>query len=149
MVQNTQPIFTQVPEVAWALQGTSSVITSATTTTTPVSYDGTIGAYLLFTADATDGSFIQKIVCEAGGTNNASVARIWVNNGSTNATAANNSLFLQYSLPATTASSSTATAHIEIPLNIQLPPGYRLYIGLGAAANLASGWTFIAVGGDY
>jgi hypothetical protein len=145
MVANTNPIFTLIPKI-----GSTSAITVTNTVTTAAAYDGTTNTNLLFTAEATDGSFVQKIVAEAFGTNIACVARIIINNGSTPATATNNSLYTTFSLPATTAANNTATAHIEIPLNIQLPPSYRIYISIGAASSpLASGWQFTALGGDY
>jgi hypothetical protein len=56
---------------------------------------------------------------------------------------------MQYSLPLTTAATTTATAHLEIPLMLQLQAGYRIYVTLGALANLASGWYITVVAGDY
>lgn len=152
MVANTTPIFTSVPKMSWSNNGLSTSganVSAVNTGTTLTSYDGTTNAFLVFTADATDGSYVSKIIAEAYGTNAVSVARIHINNGSTNTTAINNALLFQYSLPATTAANTTATAHIEIPINLQLPPSYRIYVSLGAASNLAAGWTFTAIGGDY
>lgn len=149
MTANTLPIFTDIPKNSWGLQGTSSLVTSAITATTPSTYDGTTGTYLVFTAGSV-GSFVSKLVCEAGGTNAAGVLRVFINNGSSTATPANNVLYLQYSLPATTAAAASATAHIEIPLNIQLQSGYRLYAALGSASNpIGGGWTVTAIAGDY
>jgi hypothetical protein len=145
MPANTSPIFTVSADLSW---GSTNPITTVNTGTGATAYDGTTNAVLLFTG-GTNGSFLQKIVCEAAGTNNVSVLRIHINNGSTNATASNNSLYMQYSLPATAAANTTATAHLEIPLMIQIPPGYRIYVSLGAAANLASGWYFSIVAGEY
>lgn len=137
MAANTTPIFTNVPTVSW-----SGNLTSGTN-----NYDGTSGSTLLFTADATDGSFVYKIMAEAAGTNVATVARFFINNGSTTGTAANNALIMQLSLPATTASSSGATQHMEIPVNLQLPAGYRLYVTI--ATTVAAGWNFSCFGGGY
>jgi hypothetical protein len=145
MPANTSPIFTVSSDLTW---GSTNPITTVNTGTGATAYDGTTNAVLLFTGGV-NGSFLQKIVCEAGGANNVSVLRIHLNNGSTNATASNNSLYMQYSLPATTASNTTATAHLEIPLMLQIPPNYRIYVSLGAAANLASGWYFNIVAGEY
>lgn len=141
---NTSPIFTVSGDINW----TPSPIINVVTGSTSAAYDGTSGTVLIHTALA-DGSFVQKLVCEAFGTNIAAVLRIYINNGGTTATASNNVLYYQYSLPATTQSATIATAHIEIPLNIQLPAGYRIYAGISCTANLASGWMVTAVGGDY
>ncbi len=66
---------------------------------------------LVFTAGA-NGSYIKKLRFQAIGTNVASVARIYINNGSTNGTATNNSFYGQVSLPATTATQSAFEAYI-------------------------------------
>lgn len=136
MAANTSPIFTLTPVVGW-----SGNLTTGTNT-----YDGTSGTTLCFTA-GTDGAYIQKIVAEAAGTNVASNVRVFINNGSTTGTAANNALFTQMPLPATTAATASATAHIEIPLNIQIPNGYKIYVVL--STTVAAGWNFTAIGGSY
>jgi hypothetical protein len=145
MPANTAPIFTVTPKIAW---GSTNPITTVNTGTTSTAYDGTTNATLIHTAGS-NGAFIQKLILEAGGTNTISVARIHINNGSTNATASNNTLYMTYALPSTTASNNSATAHVEIPMMIQLPAGYKIYISFGAAANLASGWYVSCISGDY
>jgi hypothetical protein len=147
MPANTTPIFTVTPDINWGT--TNPIGTVAVTSTAATSYDGTTSAVLLYTA-GTNGSFVQKLVFEAAGTNaTASVARIFINNGSTNATAANNTLFMQYSLPTSTASNTTATSHVEVPLMLQLPASYRVYILISSSANLGAGWFVTVVAGDY
>jgi len=141
---NTSPIFTVSGDINWV----SSPIISVVTGSTSAAYDGTSATQLIHTAGI-NGSFIQKLVCEAFGTNIASVLRIYINNGSTTATASNNVLYYQYSLPATTQSATVATAHIEIPLSLVMPPSYRLYAGISCTAALASGWVVTAIGGEY
>lgn len=137
MPANTTPIFTNVPKISW-----SGNLTTGTNT-----YDGTSGTTLLFTADATDGSYVAGVYAKAAGTNIATNVRLFINNGSTTGTAANNALFLEQTLQATTASATSSTNNIYIPVNIQLPISYRLYIVL--STTVAAGWQFIAVGGDY
>ena len=147
MPANTNPIFTVTPDINWG--STNPIGTIAVTSTASTSFDGTTSAVLLYTA-GTNGSFVQKIIFEAGGTNaTASVARIFINNGSSNTVAANNTLFAQYSLPTTTVSNTVATAHIEVPLMIQLPASYRIYILISSSANLGAGWYTSVVAGDY
>lgn len=147
MPANTAPIFTVTPKIAWGT--TNPIGTVAVTSTASTSFDGTTSAVLLYTAGA-NGGFAQKIIMEAGGTNaTVSVARVFMNNGSTNATAANNSLIMQYTLPTTTVSNVNALAHIEIPLMLQIPAGYRIYILISSSANLTGGWYTSVVAGDY
>ena len=153
MAVNTSPIFTHTPKIMWGFNATNPFITSAVTGLTSVSaYDGTSNAYLVFSGNAQHGSFLQKLVCEPGPGNNASgvVLRVFINNGLTNATAVNNALLGSYSLPTTTTSQTAMSSHIEIPLNLQIPAGYRVFVVLGcSSATLVGGWAITAVGGDY
>lgn len=55
---------------------------------------------------------LRQLLFNAIGTNTASVARIYANNGSTNGTAANNALIGQIALPATTATNTAGTQMI-------------------------------------
>jgi hypothetical protein len=141
MPANNQPIFTRTPDVQW----TVSAMTVANTTTDLTA--GTI--YLAFTADTTNGGYVQRIRFRALGTNsNATVARVWVNNGLTTTTAANNALFDEITLPTTTVSQQAAQANYELPLNFALPAGYGIYITLGTAPSSA-GWEATVIGGKY
>lgn len=141
MPANNQPIFTRLADVQW----TVSAMTVANTTTDLTS--GT--SYLAFTADATNGGYVQRIRFRTLGTNaNATVARVWVNNGSTTATATNNTLIDEITLPTTTVSQVAAQANYELPLNFALPAGYRIYITVGTAPTSA-GWNATVIGGKY
>ena len=102
---------------------------------------------LVFTADATNGSFVQRLRFKAGGTNVASVMRIFINNGTTVGTAANNVFYGEISLPATTAIATAATVELDYPLGFALPAAFRIYVGLGTA--VAAGWVCTAVAGNY
>lgn len=138
---NTQPIFSSLGEVQWSI----SAMTVANTTKELTG--GTI--YLVFTADATNGGFVQRIRFRSLGTNSsATVARVWFNNGSTTATSSNNALFDEITLTTITNSEVAAQATFELPLNIALPPGYRIYVTLGTAPN-AAGWQATVIGGKY
>ena len=140
MGANNQPIFTRIGDLQWA-----NAMTVANTTTNLTS--GTI--YLAFTADATNGGYIQRIRFRTLGTNsNATVARIWVNNGATTTTGTNNTLFDEITLPTTTISQIAGQANYELPLNFALPAGYRIYVTLGTAPTSA-GWDAIVIGGKY
>lgn len=138
MAGNNDPIYSRVGAI-----GQTTGITSAQNT-----YDGA-GANdtLVFTADATNGSFVQRLRFKAKGTNVQTVARIYINNGSTNGTAANNVFYGEFSLPATTATATASTGDFDYALNFALPVGWRIYVGLGTA--VAAGWTVSTIAGNY
>jgi hypothetical protein len=77
------------------------------------------------------------------------VARVYFNNGSTNGTATNNTFYGEISLPATTASTTSATVDVDYPINVALPAGYRIIIGISATTTLASGWVPTVIAGAY
>jgi|688.fasta_scaffold144321_3 hypothetical protein len=137
MAANTSPIFTLTPDIQWAISAT-------TANTTKTLAAGT--NFFCFSA-GTNGSFVQRIRFRTLGTNVASVARIWINNGNTTATASNNTLWDEISLPATTVTETAAQSNYELPLNFALPPSYTIYVTLGTA--VAAGWDVIVIGGDY
>lgn len=138
MAANNQPIFSKVADVQW--------ITSATTANTTADLtSGTI--YQVFSADTTNGGYVQRMRFRPLGTNVATVARIWLNNGSTTATIANNVLWDEVSLASTTVSQTSALSVSEIPLNFALPPSYKLYVTFGTG--ISAGYDVITVGGKY
>lgn len=137
MAANINPIFTDTPHLEWG----ATPVTTANT-----AKDGTGTVLTVFTAGA-DGSFVQRLRFRAAGTNVATVARVFINNGSTNATAANNVLFDELTLAATTLSETAALANYELPLNIVLPAGYTINVTIGTT--VAAGYYVSAVGGDY
>jgi hypothetical protein len=141
MAGNTTPIFSRIGAIGGIGSTTLATVSAA-------DYTG-VGAQniLVFTSDATNGGFVQRIRLKAIGTNVASVARIYINNGSTNGTATNNVFYGEISLPATTAATTAATVDVDYPLNIALPAGYKLYVGLGAT--VAAGWVVSVIAGAY
>lgn len=144
MPGNADPIYSRRGQVS--SNGTTGMTTSITTATGD--YTGASANHVLvFTADATNGSFVQRLRFKALGTNTASVARIYLNNGSANTTAANNSFYGELSLPATTAINTAATIDIDYPMNVALPAGFRIYVGV--ATTVAAGWVVTPVAGDY
>lgn len=136
MPANTAPIFPLTPDVAW-VQG----ITAANT-----AKDGTGTVNTVFTAGA-NGSHVRRLIIRPLGTNVATVLRVFINNGSTNATASNNALIAEIGLSATTNTETAAIAGAELSLDIVLPATFRLNVTLGTA--VAGGYTVTAVGGDY
>lgn len=137
MPANTAPIFSRIARNEW----TNGVATANT------AKDGTGTVDTVFTADATNGSYLQKLIVRPRGTNIASVLRVFLNNGSTNATAANNCLIAELSLPATTNTEVAAIAGFELPINLPLDAGYKVNVTLGTT--VAGGYAVSAHGGDY
>lgn len=136
MAANTSPIYVLTPRVDW-----NTVIATQNT-----AKDGTGTVVTVFTAGV-DGSYVSFLKMRSIGTNIPSVVRIFINNGSTNATAANNALFAEATLPATTLSEVAAQPDILIPLGFGLPAGYKINITVGTT--VAAGYIPTVVGGDY
>ena len=156
MAANTQPIYSRLGDIQWgAADGDGGAAGPLKTANT--AKDGTGTVLTIFTADATNGGRVEKIRARAVGTNIASVLRVFINNGSTNATIANNVLWAEVSLPATTLSEVAALALVEIPnaatvadgtgFPLILPAGYRIQVAIGTT--VAAGWRVAAVGGKY
>jgi len=144
MPANTSPIYSRLGDVSTnGTTGMSQAITSAAADYTGASANNV----LVFTADATNGGYVHRLRFKAAGTNVAAVMRVYINNGSANTTAANNAFYGEVSLPATTASTTAATVDVDYPMGFALNPGFRIYVGLGAA--VAAGWVCMAIGGEY
>jgi len=56
-------------------------------------------------------------------------------------------LFGECSLPAVTGIQTTGTVDIDYPMNLALPPGYKIIVGLGTT--VANGWFCTAIAGKY
>ena len=137
MPGNAAPIFSRIARANWV-----NGITAANT-----AKDGTGTVDTVFTADATNGSYLQKLIIRPRGTNVASVLRVFMNNGLTNVTAANNVMIAEIGLVATTNTEVAALSGQEIPINLPIPPGYKINVTLGTA--VAGGYAVTATGGDY
>lgn len=140
MAANTQAIYSKVGDIQWGTVATANT-----------AKDGTGTVVTVFTADATNGGRVERLRIRSLGTNVATVLRVFINNGSTNATAANNSLYEEITLPATTLDEDAALTNQEIKFNdgdgLVLPPGYKLNITIGTT--VAAGYAVTAVGGKY
>lgn len=137
MTTNVDPIFTGTPKSPFG-----AAVTAANT-----ALDGTGTVVPIFTADSTNGGFIGNIKLKPLGTNVASVARFFRNNGSTNATAGNNVLIGEVTLPATTASAVAALIELGYAIQEALEAGYVINMTLGTA--VAGGWIASADAGSY
>jgi hypothetical protein len=137
MAANNAPIFSRKANVSWV-----NGLTAANT-----AKDGTGTVDTIFTADAVEGSFLQKLIIQPRGANVASVLRVFLNNGSTNATAANNVKIGEVPLVATTNTETNSIQGTEISFNIPIPAGYKINVTLGTA--VAGGYAVTAIAGDY
>lgn len=144
MAANAIPIFSKTPNIDGSNISGGGYMTAANTTADLTA--GTI--YLSFTAGS-NGAFVNFIRYRPtpAGNTTATVARVWLNNGSATGTATNNILFDEISLPATTASGTGATNGFSLPMNIALKNGWRIYHTIHTAS--ANGWAATVVGGDY
>lgn len=107
-------------------------------------YDGTeaTGTAMALVATAgANGSRVEKLIVRIGstaggtpsGTTTATMLRVWLNNGSANTTATNNSLVAELAIAAFAVSTTAVSPSYEIPLNITIPASYKIYAGLTAA----------------
>lgn len=136
MAANTAPIFSISGDIKWG----TSVLTTQNT-----AKDGTGTVLTCFTAGA-DGGFVQRIRFRSAGTNIATVARVFINDGLGTA-ASNNILYDEITLAATTLSEVAALPVYELPLNFALPAGYKINVTLGTT--VAAGYYVSVIGGKY
>jgi hypothetical protein len=137
MAANTAPIYSRIADVQWG-----AALAAANTAT-----DGTGTVETVFTADATHGGYVDRIVVQPLGTNAATRCSVFLNNGASNGTAGNNAMIAQQTLASTTASNTAGLTSYEIPIRMALPAGYKLNVTIGTAGT--AGWMFTAVGGKY
>lgn len=140
MAVNHDPRYTGIAD----FQGSVTVTTANTTK------DATSGSPALLYTAPTDGALVSGVIAMPIGSNTASVARLFLNNGSTPNTATNNQMIAQVSLPATTNSEVAAipTLWIPIPRGFQdMKATHRLYITIGTT--VAAGWMFAAASSGF
>lgn len=134
---NTAPIYTASADTQWTVSATTANTTKDLTSGT---------SFTAFTASST-GGYVQRIRFKPLGNNIATVARVWLNNGNDTTTASNNTLWDDITLPSTTNSENSALPTFELPINIALPPNYRIIVTLGTA--VSAGYSITVVGGKY
>ena len=98
-------------------------------------------------SDPINGSRIAKLVFQPIGTNVATAARAFLNNGQTAATAANNTYLDDVTLAASTLSEVASMAGTDMALEIVVPPFHKINVVLGTA--VAAGYAVYAVVGGY
>jgi hypothetical protein len=147
---NGDPIYSRVGYTDGAL-----VVTAATNVH---DISGTIGTdiYKVATADATNGSWMEKLVAKYTGnsttTSNAAVLKLWRSSvGTGTPTLGTQATLLdEIPLPATGALSTTATAYrIEMPLKFALDPGFFLLVKITVSQPASFGWAVSIIGGKY
>lgn len=143
MAANNAPIYTLTPDVS----NNNGTGVGASLLTATGDYTGVSVNHVLEHTAGVNGSYVKKLKFKALGTNVATVARIFLNNGSAPTVATNNTFFGEKTLAATTASAVAATAEEEYTMDIALPAGWRIYVGI--ATTVAAGWNCVAVGGQY
>lgn len=138
MSGNIDPIYSKVGDIQWCTVATGNAAT-----------DGTGTAPVGFTADATNGGRVDRIKVRSLGTNVVTVIRCFMNNGSSAATPANNSLIGEITLAATTISqiASQPDAEFSLIVPVVLPPGYRLLFSTGTT--IAAGAAITCYAGKY
>ena len=104
---------------------------------------------MCWTADATEGGWLEEIVFKAtpAGNTSLTVARIWVNNGGTTGTATNNGLIAEIGLPVVVATATAESIGFIKPIRRAFDPAFRIYITLGTGS--ANGWNATGFGGKY
>lgn len=148
MPANTDPIFTRQGLI-------SSVLVTAANTSSQG--DGTIGTdiFVACTADATNGSFIQRVrfipVGTAPTNTTATAGRVFISTVASGATtSANTWLWQEVVLPVTGADNATATAvFFEVILGFALPAGATILVTNHAAPAANTAWRAVVIGGDY
>jgi len=147
---NIDPIYSRTGAIA---NGTGASSFPAVLTAANVATDGTGTVTTVFTADATNGSYLKSIkvkvswVTGGAGTTTATVMRFYINNGSANSTAQNNALFAELQIPAITIGNATAGPDYEIPCNFALPAGFKINATIGTAST--PGFIVFGIGGNY
>lgn len=156
MAANTAPIFPLTPNA-----GVMNCLVSTAMTNTKA-MDGTETAgtalALAFTAGA-NGSRVDAIKARytatngstATGTSAASVLRFWLNNGSANTTATNNTMIGEIAMPAqaVTALATGTLPEYTLTLGISIPAGYKIYVGNTVAVGGVLAFQASVSGGDY
>lgn len=136
MAAGTTPIFTITPRSSGVSSGTSA----------NTAKDGTGTVATVFTAGA-QGAKIERVFMQHLGSNTATVLRFFVNNGSSNTVATNNSLVHEEGFASWSNSETAASTSGVWYANLILPAGYKLNVVTATA--IASGIQVTSEGGDY
>jgi hypothetical protein len=139
---NSEPIFSRVADIQWAVNMTAANNTIDITTGT---------TYTVFTSDATNGGYVRELRVKVNPSQSgaATVVRVWVNNGSAVGTDTNSVLIGELGIPATTTSAVNAQPDFIYPLGFALPAGYKIIVTLGTAPGGSAEMMATVIGGKY
>lgn len=151
MPANVQPIFSKASDIQM-----SDLIRVAATNVHDIS--GTIGTdiYKVWTADATNGGYLQKLRFKyaSNGTNTSilAVLKIWISSVTSGTPTIGSQAVLwdEIPVPATGALSTTAPAQAyEVPFNLALPAGWCVLVKITVSQTASCGWLCTPVAGKY
>ena len=150
MAQNTAPIFTLVPKIGFGTL-TGNIASTRSDGVGTIATD----LFVCFTADATDGSYVDKIRISATATTPttmaASVIRLFISSATSGATtAATAVLFKEISTAAIpAANASNAINYYEEACGFILPPSYTILASIHANMTANTRFQILTFGGDY
>lgn len=151
---NNDPIFSKVADIQASTLAAATLLGPTANT----AQDGTGTIYPIWTADATNGGYFQKITFQPIGTTALTVCRVFlsdtvptVTSGAlVSNTSLNTHMIHEITLPAVTLSQTAAGPHIELPLNMAVPPGYRISVTFATSTGgSTTGWSVLGIGGKY
>lgn len=148
MAGNTDPIFTKNGKIG------SVLVTAANTSSAG---GGTIGTdiFLAFTAEATNGSFIQRVrfipVATAATSTTATVGRVFISSATSGATTSSNTFLVgEVTLPVVAAdNATTAVIWFDVPLGFAINNNYTILVTNHAAPAANTNWRAVVMAGDY
>jgi hypothetical protein len=154
MAANTDPIYSRLADIQTDTLAAATLLGPTANT----AQDGTGTIYPIFTADATNGGYVQRLLFQSITTTAATVCRVFIvdtvptvtSGALVSNTSLNTHLSWEVSLPAVTVSQTAASPHIELPINVALPAGYRLAVTFGTSTGASTtGWNVVAIGGKF
>jgi hypothetical protein len=152
MAQNTNPIFTQIPDIV------GTIWTPSLTANTNSDGTGTVGTSMIraFVSDATDGSYVTKMrftLCASAASTatTATVIRVFYSTTLSGTTTRNDTFLLgEIPIASATADSPTAsTVYYEFPLNFAMPPNTAIHWSCHALPAANTYVQCVCFGGDY
>ena len=148
MSGNTNPQFTKNGRI-------DSVLVTAANTSSQGGGTVATDIFKAFTADATNGSFVDEVIliptATTPTTTTATVARIFASSVTSGATtSANTYLLAEVTLPAIASDNASAAVNpISVSIQKRLPAGYTILVTNHAAPAANTAWRATVSGGDY
>lgn len=125
----------------------TATVTSPLKLTFTVDSGATTPATGTISAAPINGTLIEKVVFQPLGSNVATAARVFLNNGEDPTTAANNTYLKDVTLPGTTLDEAASLPQVEMGLGIVIPPFHRLTCTIGTT--VAAGISVWVEAGNY